>query len=72
MLGGLTTIAMGRLFYGLVVFEPEIVGIRLLFAFLASMLVGLFYYLLRAPKPTNQDQPSEENPPYNGNPYSQS
>jgi len=41
-----TSVSVGRIFCGLVIFEPEIVGLRLLFAFLSAVIIGFIYYLL--------------------------
>lgn len=41
-----TLVEVGQLFCGLAVFGPEIVGVRLVFAFSAAMIVGFIYYFL--------------------------
>ncbi|MDI6819606.1 MAG: permease [Candidatus Hodarchaeaceae archaeon] len=49
MLLGLTSVAVGRVFAGIAILGPEIEGLRILFSFLAVMLVGtLCFYFDRA------------------------
>jgi uncharacterized membrane protein YraQ (UPF0718 family) len=48
MLIGLTISCGSRFFVSLIFFEPKIVGLRILFAFSAAMIVSCLYYLLYA------------------------
>ncbi len=46
MLTTTTTVEIGQLFCGLAVFGPKIVGLRILFAFTAAMLVGVVFFTI--------------------------
>lgn len=43
MLTTATTVEVGQLFCGLVVFGPQIVAVRILFAFSAAIMVGIIF-----------------------------
>lgn len=43
MLTTTTTVEVGQLFCGIVVFGPKIVGLRIFFAFVASMMIGMIF-----------------------------
>lgn len=48
MLTTTTTVEVGQLFCGLAVFGSMIVGVRILFAFLAAMIIGTLFFLIHA------------------------
>ncbi len=45
MLTTTTTVEIGQLFCGIVVFGPRIVGLRIFFAFIASMIMGAIFLI---------------------------